>query len=65
MPISPYKAIEILQINLKEAARTMPPDVRTTLQLSLETLQLLANERTIYGFTRVDILPSEQRTDPN
>lgn len=42
------KAIEILDINLKEAGDSMPPDVKETLELSKLGFKLIIFYRTHY-----------------
>lgn len=58
MKILITKAIEILDLNLKES-RGMPSDVKLALNLALENLVGLRTERSIHGFTRIGQLPSE------
>lgn len=65
MKITKTKAIEILEINLKEATRKMPPDCRTALELSLDILAGLIAERNIYGYSRIGLLPHEEMEDHN
>lgn len=39
MPITMSKAYEILDLNMKEAHKQMPPDVRESLNLALNTMK--------------------------
>ena len=41
MPISITKAAEILHLNLSEASRKMPPDVRDSIALAIDALALI------------------------
>lgn len=60
MKIQIPKAIEILDINLKEAGRKMPPDCQAAVLLSLDALAGLQAERAIYGYQRIGQLPHEE-----
>lgn len=60
MKITLSKAIQILDINLKEAAKSMPSDVKTTLELALDNLVGLRTERYMFGYTRLGQLPHEE-----
>lgn len=60
MKITPTKAIEILEINLKEAGLKMPLDCRIALQLANESLGAILIEREVFGFSRIIPLPHEE-----
>ena len=60
MKIQPSKAIEILDINVKEAGKKMPPDCMAAILLSLDALAGIVAERAIYGYTRIGQLPHEE-----
>lgn len=53
------KAIEILDLNVKEASPKMPPDCKLAVLLSLDILAGLWAERSMYGFTRIGQMPHE------
>lgn len=64
MKIKLAKAIEILDLNIKEAGKTMPPDCKLALNLAMESLVGLRSERFINGYTRIGQLPSEEHEPP-
>lgn len=53
------KAIEILDLNLKEAGSKMPPDCRDAVQLSIEALKHLQHERDLRIGFWTDPIPGE------
>ena len=53
------KAFEILNINLCEASKQMPPDVKLALNLAMDCFVCLDVERTVNGYTRIAQLPHE------
>lgn len=55
------KAIEILDLNLKEAGGKMPPDVKEALQLSREALKRLLSGRNPERRYVCYLLPGEEQ----
>ena len=55
------KAIEILELNLKEAGKKMPPDVRDALNLSIEALEAFKKYRHSPNSWFVKELPGETK----
>jgi len=53
------KAIEILDLNIKEAGTKMPPDVKTALQMSSGALQVIGTLREQDVFGAGYLLPGE------
>lgn len=43
------KAIEIIDLNLKEAGDKMPPDVKDALELGKEALNYISLNRSLWG----------------
>ncbi len=41
------KAIEVLELNLNEAGKKMPPDVRDALSLSVEAMKRIRRQRSL------------------
>lgn len=53
------KAIEIGELNLKEAGKQMPPDVKDALNLLIEAAEHLQVRRKNPGTSWNDLLPGE------
>lgn len=53
------KAIEVLELNAKEAGPTMPPDALDALKLAIEALKLYSFNRIIGQHTDPTSLPGE------
>lgn len=53
------KAKEIIDLNLKEAGKKMPPDVRSALQLGSEAIDRCLFARKETSFVGPALLPSE------
>lgn len=56
------KAKEIIDLNIKEAGKKMPPDVKDALQLSSENLERLLYARIVPDAYYTRLLPSETDT---
>lgn len=59
MPITFSKAIEILDLNLKDAGKHMPPDCQLAILLGLDSMAAFQQERDEHGYLRFGILPHE------
>lgn len=53
------KAIEILELNLKEAGKKMPPDCKDAVQLGIEAMGALHCHREVWGYSEFKLLPGE------
>jgi len=53
------KALEILDLNLKDGQKAIPRDVQTALLLSMDMQAFFMLERATYGYTRIGQLPHE------
>jgi len=53
------KAIEIIELNIKEAGKSMPPDVRDALNLSVEAMKRIDRQRHLTVPTPQPPLPGE------
>lgn len=59
MDITLNKAIEIIELNIREASRKMPPDVKDSLRLLVHSAKALKDARA-GDFTYIDeLLPGE------
>jgi len=65
LKITLIKAIEILEFNLQEAGLKMPTDCHTAVELALDSMAGLSAERHTYGYSRIGLLPHEERVDKN
>jgi hypothetical protein len=63
MPLTIDKALEILQLNLKEGHRSMPSDVKDALALACCALHAVKLWRRVYFPLIQDTLPGEQLTE--
>lgn len=55
------KVIEILELNLKEAGRKMPPDTATALSVAIEAVKRLKAKRELGIHYDQTLLPGETR----
>jgi len=62
--ITVAKAVEILDLNLREAGKKMPPDVRAALRLAVAALQRLQSDRQLHGGPLRVLLPGEDPDTP-
>jgi len=53
------KAIEILELNLLQAGKAMPPDCRDAVQLSIEADRAVIDARANNYYTPIPTLPGE------
>lgn len=53
------KAIEILELNLREAGKQMPPDCREAIRLNLESSKRVQLQRDLAGVITPALLPGE------
>lgn len=53
------KAMEILELNILEAGKKMPPDVKTALELHIEAMKVLTAIRETAWYQAGYLLPGE------
>lgn len=53
------KAIEILELNIREAGKHMPPDCKNALELGVQALKAVGNLRVADLYTIIPRLPGE------
>ena len=53
------KALEILDLNLKDGQKAIPRDVQTCMGLSMDMIAFFILERAKYGYSRMGQLPHE------
>lgn len=53
------KTIEIIDLNIKEAHKNIPPDVKSALQLSVEAMKRIQAGRVAGHILWEDLLPGE------
>lgn len=64
MPISLQKAAEIIGLNIMEAGKRMPPDVKDSLYVGLECIRLVTALRTGVDACVMDKLEHEEGYNP-
>jgi len=63
MSIKILKALEIIDLNIKEAGKSMPPDVKEALTLAMEALDLICSIRNNASASAFEWLPSEEHNE--